>query len=80
MPEVLARYGMNMKPQEVPNRLKCSNFKLRRKGALKGHGQKQLGNSMIANGAGLKVHKASTPGRPNVSGLGRNDSICSPST
>ena len=43
MPEVLARYGMNMKSQEVPNRLKCSNFKFRRKGALKGHGQKQLG-------------------------------------
>ena len=54
MPEVLARYGMNMKPQEVPNRVKCSNFKLRRKGTLKGYGQKQLGNSMIANGAGLK--------------------------
>ena len=28
-PEVLSRYGMNMKPEEVPNRLKCSNFKLR---------------------------------------------------
>ena len=28
-PEVWLRYGMNMKPERVPDRLKCSNFKLR---------------------------------------------------
>jgi hypothetical protein len=28
-PEVLSRYGMKMKPEEVPDRFKCSNFKLR---------------------------------------------------
>ena len=28
-PEVLARHGMKIKPEEVPDGLKCSNFKLR---------------------------------------------------
>ncbi len=43
-------------------------------------GQKQPGNSIIANGAGSKVPKTGAADRSNVRGSGRNGNICSPPT